>query len=125
MLTLTAMPDIVYRMVEYTALRLDLTYAALSDPWRRAILARLTEGRARVTEIAAPFDISLNAVSKHLKVLERAGLVTRTVAGRDHWLTLSAEPLMEASGWIETYRLFWEQRLDALEGFLVRDTSEE
>ncbi len=110
-------------MVEYGSPRLDLTYAALSDPWRRAILARLTGGRARVTEIAAPFDISLNAVSKHLKVLERAGLVTRTVAGRDHWLSLAAEPLMEASGWIETYRAFWERRLDALEDFLSGDTA--
>ena len=112
-----------YRMVEYSPPRLDLTYAALSDPWRRAILGRLTGGRARVTEIAAPFDISLNAVSKHLKVLERAGLVTRTVAGRDHWLSLAAEPLMEASSWIETYRLFWERRLDALEGFLTEDSA--
>ena len=112
-------------MVEYSPPRLDLTYAALSDPWRRAILDRLTGGRARVTEIAAPFDISLNAVSKHLKVLERAGLVTRTVTGRDHWLSLAAEPLMEASSWIETYRLFWERRLDALEGFLNEEATVE
>ena len=110
-------------MVEYSPRRLDLTYAALSDPWRRAILTRLIAGRARVTEIAAPFDITLNAVSKHLKVLERAGLVTRTVAGRDHWLSLAAEPLMEASGWIETYRLFWERRLDALDSFLGEETA--
>ena len=73
----------------------------------------------RATEIAEPFDVSLNAVSKHLKVLERAGLVQRTVRGRNHYLWLEAEPLMEAADWVETYRVFWEQRLDALEKFLV------
>ncbi len=71
-----------------------------------------------MTEIAEPFEISLNAVSKHLKVLERAGLIQRNVRGRDHYFDLNAEPLIEASNWIERYRDFWEQRLDALEAFL-------
>ena len=83
------------------------------------MLEQLRDGELRVTTIAEPFDISLNAVSKHLKVLEQAGLVHRTVKGRDHYLSLSPKPLMEAAGWIQRYRSFWEQRLDALESLLV------
>ena len=110
-------------MVESSPPTLDLTYAALADPSRRAILARLRDRELSVTEIAGPFDVSLNAVSKHLKVLEQAGLVHRTVKGRYHYLSLRAEPLLEASDWIEKYRDFWEHRLDALESFLVNQST--
>ena len=105
-------------MVEYNETALDRTLSAMADPTRRAILARLTEGDARVTQVAAPFDMSLNAVSKHLKVLEGAGLVRRQVRGREHWLSFDGEPLREAGDWIEFYRRFWEGRLDALADFL-------
>lgn len=105
-------------MVEYSHTGLDRTLAALADPTRRAIVARLTDGDARVTEVAAPFAMSLNAVSKHLKVLEGAGLVRREVRGREHWLSFDGAPLTAASDWIDYYRSFWEGRLDALAQFL-------
>jgi len=98
--------------------RLSTTLAALADPTRRAILARLALGETSVTDLAAPFDMSLPAVSKHLKVLERAGLIAR---GRDaQWrpCRLHAEPLKEVADWIEHYRRFWEQSLDRLESYL-------
>lgn len=97
---------------------LDRTFGALADPSRRAILRELAGGERRVTELATPFPVSLNAVSKHVKVLERAGLVRRRVRGREHFIGLAPEPLREASGWIDQYRAFWEPRLDALEAFL-------
>ncbi|MDJ0948802.1 MAG: metalloregulator ArsR/SmtB family transcription factor [Alphaproteobacteria bacterium] len=106
-------------MVEYSQSALDQTFAALADPTRRAIVARLMEGEARVTEVAAPFDMSLNAVSKHLKVLERAGLVDRRVQGREHRLALVAAPLDQAADWIEDKLAFWHRRLDALEQHLL------
>jgi DNA-binding transcriptional ArsR family regulator len=106
-------------MVEYSPARLDATFTALADPTRRAILARLRGGALRVTEIAAPFDMSLNAVSKHLKLLERARLVQRKVRGREHYCSLDAGPLREATAWTGSYREFWEARLDALEGLLA------
>lgn len=105
-------------MVEYNNMELDRTLAALADPTRRAIVARLTAGDARVGEVAEPFEMSLNAVSKHLKVLETAGLVRREVHGREHWLSFDGAPLTAASDWIDHYREFWEGRLDALSGFL-------
>lgn len=98
---------------------LDRTFAALADPSRRAILGALATGERRVTELAAPFDLSLNAVSKHIKTLERAGLVTRRVRGRDHYIALDAARLGAAAGWLDQYRAFWEPRLDALVAFLV------
>ena len=97
--------------------RLDATFVALSDPTRRAILARLKDGDATVNELAAPFDISQPAVSKHLKILERAGLVTRTNVGTSRPVKIEAGPMREAADWLEKYREFWEksyQRLDAL-----------
>ncbi len=97
---------------------LDHTLVALADPTRRAILLRLSSGEARVTEVAAPFDISLNSVSKHIRILERAKLVRRRVAGREHFLSFNAAPLAEASKWIEQSRAFWTGRLDALEAML-------
>jgi DNA-binding transcriptional ArsR family regulator len=90
----------------------------LANDTRRAIVGRLLEGEARVTEVAAPFDISLAAVSKHVVVLERAGLVRRRVEGRTHWLSLEPLPLIEAEAWIERSRSFWRGRLDALDEVL-------
>jgi DNA-binding transcriptional ArsR family regulator len=97
---------------------LDHTLIALADPTRRAILQRLSRGEARVTEVAAPFAISLNSVSKHIRMLERAQLVTRRRAGRDHFLAMNPAPLAEAARWIETQRTAWTARLDALDRLL-------
>jgi DNA-binding transcriptional ArsR family regulator len=100
---------------------LDATLVALADPTRRAILQRLSRGEARVTEIAAPFPISLNSVSKHIQMLERARLVRRRVAGRDHFLSLDPAPMDEAAAWIQTQRAQWTQRLDALAELLAEE----
>jgi DNA-binding transcriptional ArsR family regulator len=97
---------------------LSQTFAALSDPTRRAILARLCTGEATVTELAEPFDMSLPAVSKHLKVLERAGLVARGREAQWRPCRLEAGPLKDATDWLERYRQFWEQSLDRLENYL-------
>src|ERR1700730_5017966 len=107
-------------MVNYStaAAPLDATFGALADPTRRAILARLTHGEATVSELAAPFDVSLPAVSKHLRVLESAGLLRREIDGRIHRCRLAAQPMREAATWIETYRAFWETQLDALANYL-------
>jgi len=105
-------------MVEYLDARLSRTFTALADPTRRAILARLRRGSLRVTDIAAPFHMSLNAVSKHLKSLERARLIHREVRGREHYCSLDAGPLSEAADWASSYQEFWESRLDALEHLL-------
>lgn len=93
---------------------LDNTLTAIADPTRRAILARLSSGEARVTEVAAPFAMSLNAVSKHIRMLERAGLVSRRVAGREHLLSFNPAPLDEAQAWIEGQKQLWTWRLDRL-----------
>jgi DNA-binding transcriptional ArsR family regulator len=98
--------------------RLDATFAALADPTRRAILARLASGEASVTELARPFEMSLPAVSKHLKVLERAGLIARGRAAQWRPCRLEAAPLKDASDWLEEYRRFWEQSLDRLDDYL-------
>lgn len=97
---------------------LSSTFAALSDPTRRAILSRLSSGEASVTELAEPFSMSLPAVTKHLKVLERAGLITRGKQAQWRPCRLEATPLHEAADWIEQYRRFWEARLDRLEAYL-------
>jgi DNA-binding transcriptional ArsR family regulator len=99
---------------------LDKTLMALADPTRRAILERLSKGESRVTELARPFAISLNAVSKHIRMLERANLVRRRCVGREHFLSLNREPLDEAAAWIEAQRAIWTARLDALDA-LLRD----
>jgi len=101
---------------------LSVTLSALADPTRRAILARLTEGEANVGELAAPFEISLPAVSRHLKVLEAAGLITR---GRDaQWrpCRLEAAPLKDLAGWLEHYRRFWEGSFDKMDAYLAQLT---
>ena len=97
---------------------LDQTLLALADPTRRAILQRLSRGQARVTELAQPFDMSLNAVSKHIRILERADLVRRRTAGREHFLSFNRQQLDELATWIETQRAEWNARLDALEALL-------
>jgi len=97
---------------------LSSTFSALADPTRRAILARLASGDASVTELAQPFDMSMPAISKHLKVLERAGLISRGREAQSRPCHLKAEPLREASNWIEHYRIFWDQAFDRLEVYL-------
>ena len=102
-------------------MNLDDTLIALADETRRSILQRLSGGKARVTELAAPFDISLNSVSKHIRILERAGLVRRRIAGRDHFLALEPGPFDELTQWMQDTRQFWSSRLDRLEAALRAD----
>ena len=97
---------------------LDATFAALADPTRRAILARLASGEASVNELAEPFDMTLPGVSKHLKVLERAGLISRGRVAQSRPCRLEAAPLREAADWVESYRRFWEGSFDRLEDYL-------
>ena len=97
---------------------LDDTLIALADDTRRTILSRLAGGEARVTEVAAPFGISLNSVSKHIRLLERAGLVRRRVSGRDHFLALEPKPFDDLTRWMHETREFWNTRLDHLEAAL-------
>lgn len=99
---------------------LSATFAALADPTRRAILARLATGESSVTELAEPFHMTMPAVTKHLKVLERAGLITRSRDAQWRPCQLNAEPLKDVSGWVEQYRRHWEARLDRLEDYLKR-----
>ena len=99
--------------------RLGMTFAALADPTRRAILSRLTKGEASVNEVAAPFSMSLPAVSRHLKVLERAGLISRSHEAQWRPCRLEMKALREVESWIETYRRTWEQRLDRLDDYLT------
>jgi len=109
-------------MVNYPA-PLDATFGALADPTRRAILARLALGQTSVTELARPFSMSLPAVSKHLRVLEQAGLLTREKDGRVHRCQIEAAPMRAAADWIARYREFWDERLDALDRYL-RDSEQ-
>jgi DNA-binding transcriptional ArsR family regulator len=102
-------------------MQLDDTLIALADDTRRSILRRLASGEARVTEVAEPFDISLNSVSKHIRILERAGLVRRRVAGRDHFLALEPGPFDELTQWMIETREFWSSRIDRLEAALRAD----
>jgi len=104
--------------LDQTALNLDDTLLALADPTRRAILRRIVEGEARVTELAKPFQMSLPAVSKHIRVLEKARLVRRRKVGREHYLSFDPSALDQASTWIETQRALWNSRLDLLEKIL-------
>src|SRR5580698_8351195 len=104
--------------------RLDAVFAALADPTRRAIIERLSGGEARVTEVAKPFHMSLNAVSKHIRVLEASGVVERQRKGRDHILSINTSSLDEVDGWIERTRRYWEKRLDAMENLLLELTTD-
>jgi DNA-binding transcriptional ArsR family regulator len=112
-------------MVKYRAVALDATFAALADPTRRAILARLARGESSVSELAEPFRVSLPAISKHLRVLEQAGLLTGEKDGRVRRCRLLAKPMKDAAAWIEHYRWFWEQQFDSLAGFLDETQREE
>jgi DNA-binding transcriptional ArsR family regulator len=111
------------QMVKYSARTLDRTFAALADPTRRRIIAHLTRGDRRVTDLARPHAMSLPAVSKHLRVLENAGLLRRRRQGRVHEIQLDAKPLKEAAKWVEDYRKFWEGSLDRLAGYLNKQSS--
>lgn len=102
--------------------RLDLTFGALADPIRRAILARLARGTSTVGDLARPFAVSRPAISKHLRVLERAGLVTRAQDGRVSRCMLDPAPMRDAAEWVERYRGFWEHQLDALSRYLEEET---
>jgi DNA-binding transcriptional ArsR family regulator len=106
-------------MVEYKSAYLDDVFLALADGTRREIIALLCSGKARVTEIAQRFPVSLNAVSKHLKILERANLIERDVVGRDHWCALNTKALNDAKAWIAYHEAFWNKRLDRLERVLL------
>ena len=110
---------IVNNMVNYSAPALDATFSALADPTRRAILARLAMGDATVTELARPFQVSLPAISRHLRVLEEAGLMARDRQGRTHRGRLAAGPLHAATDWLLFYRGFWEGTFDALAEYLA------
>jgi DNA-binding transcriptional ArsR family regulator len=105
-------------MGEYHTTALDATFHALAHPTRRAILAHLAQGEQSVQQLAAQHPIALNSVSKHLKVLEQAGLLHRRIAGRTHYCSLRTEPLRAAEDWLVTSRRFWSERLDALEAYL-------
>lgn len=102
--------------------RLSSTFAALADPTRRAILARLAKGEATVGDLAEPFDISLPAVSRHLKVLSKAGLIEREVDAQWRLCRLKGRPLREAHGWLERYREYWQESLDRLADYLEKGT---
>src|ERR1700730_1899113 len=108
-------------MVKYST-KLDCTFAALADPTRRQILAHLARGDQRVTSLARPHAMSLPAVSKHLRVLEKAGLLRRHRYGRVHEMQLQAKPLKEAADWVEKYRKFWDGSLDRLANYLENTT---
>jgi DNA-binding transcriptional ArsR family regulator len=112
-------------MVKYSETELDTTFAALSDVTRRGILARLVQGETSVSELAAPYKMSLPAVSKHLRVLEDAGMVKRHKDGRVHRCRLVAEPMKDAAEWIERYRQFWEHQFDALADYLEEESRKE
>src|SRR5213592_2289004 len=107
-------------MVKYSSRTLNKTFAALADPTRRKILAHLARGDRRVTDLARPHDMSLPAISKHLRVLEKAGLLRRRRHGRVHEMQLDAKPLKKAAQWVEEYRRFWEGSLDRLAAYLEK-----
>lgn len=120
-LTIFRGDPILNYMVELQPARLDAVFHALGDATRRSMLRQLAEGQHSVGELAAPFDMSLAAASKHIKALERAGLVRRTVQGRTHLCRLEARPLASAHDWIGFYERFWTSRLDVLEDLLRRE----
>lgn len=112
-------------MVNQVGDPLDATFAALSDPTRRRILQRLAVADATVSEVAAPFEVSAPAISRHLRVLEEAGLIARRREGREHHCRVVAAPMKTASDWIARYQTFWEQKLDALARYLEETADED
>ena len=113
------------QMVKYLSNTLDATFGALADPTRRSILEHLIAGEASVTSLAEPFDMSLPAVSKHLRVLEKAGLLTQEKDGRVRRCRMDAGPMKEASDWVGRYRICWEEQLDSLADYIEQMQSEE
>ncbi|MCI0608001.1 MAG: metalloregulator ArsR/SmtB family transcription factor [Anaerolineae bacterium] len=107
----------------YYSTSLDHVFSALSDPTRRAIISKLAKGEISIMELASPFNMSLPAVSKHVRILEDAGLLTRKKRGRVHYCRLNAHPLRDAAQWLVFYQQFWDTKLDALANFL-KETSE-
>jgi len=105
-------------MVKYSPQSLDAVFSALADPTRRSIVERLSHGEATVTEVAEPFKMSLPAISKHLRILEQAGLIAREKEGRVHHLRLAAAPLQTAIEWLADYRQFWDEQIDSLATYL-------
>ena len=114
-------PIIFNGMVEYEETQLDATFAALANPTRRSLLDRLAQGEATVGELAEPYQMSLAGISKHLRVLEEAGLVQRRVVGRVHHLSLDGAPIGDAAVWLLRYRRFWQESLDALAAYLEEE----
>ena len=112
-------------MVEFDSPQLDTVFHALGDPTRRGMLARLALGESSIGELAQPFDMSFAGASKHVKVLEDAGLVTRRKEGRTHVITLEAGPLAEAERWLRQWEKFWSARLDRLQALIERDNRKE
>jgi DNA-binding transcriptional ArsR family regulator len=110
-------------LVEQSTVLLDEVYGAIAHPVRRSLIEQLSHGTARVTDLADGYEVSLAAVSKHIRVLEAAGLVRRFITGREHWLALEASPLEPASEWLDIYRRFWEASLDRLEARLKEPRS--
>ncbi len=111
-------------MVNNSAFALDRTFSAVADPTRRAMLSRLSRGEATVKELAAPFRISMPAISRHIRVLENAGLLRRRKVGRTHVCRLEAAPLGEAAGWLAAYQRFWQARLQSLDDYLRQDEAD-
>ena len=107
-------------MVNYNEQQLNNIFSALADPTRRKMLMRLTEQDMSVADLAAPFDMTKSAVTKHVKVLENAGLLKRSIEGRVHRCQLAPSPLADASDWLQFYQAFWQNKLDALDDFLTR-----
>lgn len=105
-------------MVNYNQRQLDLSFSALAHPIRRGILARLSTGDATIAELARPFKVSAPAISKHMRILEQAGLLSRKIEGREHHCRLEQKRMKEAQEWIEAHRKFWNDKLDALERYL-------
>jgi len=107
--------------ISHDSAQLNLIFSALSDPTRRAMLLKLADKEQSVADLSAPFDISKSAVTKHVKVLENAGLLRRTISGRVHHCRLAVDPLHAASDWMAFYQKFWHNKLDALESYLVTE----
>lgn len=110
---------ILNHMVNYSTVVLDKTFGALADPTRRAMIQRLARGEYSVTELAQPFDMSLPAISKHVRILEEAGILVRRKTGRTYHCRLQPQPLEEATQWVEQHRMFWEKQLGSLAAFLA------